>query len=128
MARSQIGRLRAISQKEAKARELLERIQQEREKIVAPTRTKIEGIFSRVLSALVRERLEAVVGLRLNQSALEKDLREVLERHLPMRSADEAKKPDPDLAAAKEEDDLSLQISAQIDNLEEDEETPVART
>jgi hypothetical protein len=128
MAKSQIGRLRAISQKEAKARELLERIQQEREKIVAPTRTKIEGVFSRVLSAVVRERLEAIVGLRLNQGALEKDLREVLERHLPMRGANAADRPDPEVAAAREEDDLSLQISAQIDSLGEDEAAPVART
>jgi hypothetical protein len=128
MPKSQIGRLRAISQKEAKARELLERIQQEREKIVAPTRTKIEGIFSRVLSAVVRERLEAIVGLRLNQNALERDLREVLERHLPMRGAKSADRPDPRVEAAKEEDDLSLQISMQVDNLGEDEEASAART
>lgn len=127
MARSQIGRLRAISQKEAKARELLEQIQQEREKVVAPTRAKIEGVFSRVLSEVIRERLEAIVGLRLNQGALEKDLREVLERHLPLRAAKAADQPDPEVAAAREEDDLSLQISAQIDNLGEADAAPAAR-
>jgi hypothetical protein len=127
MAKSQIGRLRAISQKEAKARELLQQIQQEREKVVAPTRAKIEGVFSRVLSEIIRERLEAIVGLRLNQSALEKDMREVLERHLPLRAAKTADQPAPEVVAAGEEDDLLLQISAQIDNLGEADATPAAR-
>jgi hypothetical protein len=127
MAKSQISRLRAISQKEAKARELLEQIQQEREKVVAPTRAKIEGVFSRVLSEVIRERLEAIVGLRLNQGALEKELREVLERHLPLRNAKAADPPDPEVAAAEEEDDLSLQISAQIDNLGEADAAPAAQ-
>lgn len=127
MAKSQIGRLRAIEQKEARARELLAQIQQEREKVVAPTRAKIEAVFGRVLSETIRERLEAIVGLRLNQGALEKDLREVLERHLPLREERSAKTVPAEVAAAAEEDDLSLQIAGDMDNVGEAGEASAPR-
>lgn len=122
MAKSQIGRLRAIEQREARARELLEQIQKEREKVVAPTRAKIEAVFARVLSEVVRERLEAIVGLRLNQAALEKDLREAIERHLQLRAERASGRPSPEVAAGAEEDDLSLQIARDLDNVSEDGE------
>jgi len=127
MAKSQIGRLRAIEQMEARAREMLKQIQKEREKIVAPTRAKIEAVFGRVLSEVVRERLEAIVGLRLNQAALEKDLREAIERHLPLRSKEVSERPSAEVAAAEEEDDLSLQIARDLDNVGEVGETTAPR-
>jgi len=119
MAKSQIGRLRAIEQREARAREMLKQIQKEREKIVAPTRAKIEAVFGRVLSEVVRERLEAIVGLRLNQAALEKDLREAIERHLPLRGKGASERPLSEIAAAVEEDELSLQIARDLENVGE---------
>jgi len=127
MAKSQIGRLRAIEQREARAREMLEQIQKEREKVVAPTRAKIEAVFGRVLSEVIRERLEAVVGLRLNQAALEKDFREAIERHLPLRGEGASGRPSSEVAAAAEEDDLSLQIARDLDNVGEAGEAPAPR-
>ena len=128
MAKSQIGRLRAIEQREARAREMLKQIQREREKVVAPTRAKIEAIFGRVLSEVVRERLEAIVGLRLNQAALEKDLREAIERHLPLRGKVASERPSSEVAAAAEEDDLSLQIARDLDNVGEVGEAAAPRS
>jgi len=133
MAKSQIGRLRAIEQREARAREMLKQIQREREKVVAPTRAKIEAIFGRVLSEVVRERLEAIVGLRLNQAALEKDLREAIERHLPLRGKVASERPSSEVAAAEvaaaaEEDDLSLQIARDLDNVGEVGEAAAPRS
>ncbi len=127
MAKSQIGRLRAIEQKEARARELLEQIQKEREKVIAPTRAKIEAVFGRVLSETLRERLEAIVGLRLNQGALEKDFREVLERHLPLKEKSSGRAVPAEVAMAAEEDDLSFQIADDIENVEETDKSSTLR-
>lgn len=127
MAKSQIRLLRAIEQKEARARELLEQIQKEREKVIAPTRAKIEAVFGRVLSEMLRERLEAIVGLRLNQGALEKDFRELLERHLPLREKRSGKVVPAEVAVAAEEDELSFQIADDIDNVEEADESSALR-
>lgn len=128
MARSQIGRLRAIEQKEARARELLKQVQKEREKVIAPTRAKIEGVFGRVLTEVIRERLEAIVCLRLNQGALEKDLREVLERHLPLREQKNRDKKSAEIAAAAEEDELSFQIMGVLDSVGETEESSASQS
>jgi len=127
MARSQIGRLRAIEQREARAREILEQIQKEREKIVAPTRAKIEAVFGRVLSEMVRERLEAIVGLRLNQAALERDLKEAIDRHLQPRVKRTSGHPSSEVTAAEEEDELSLQIARDLENAGEVGEDPAPR-
>lgn len=119
MARSQIKRLKAIEQKEARARELLAQIEKEREKVVAPTRAKIEALFGRVLSETIRERLESVVGVRLNQAVLEKDFREVLNKHFAGKKNPLEKEIPREMLIAEEEDDMSLKIANELENFGE---------
>lgn len=72
MARSLKDKLAEVKRLEDKAAEMARKAEQERERIIAPTRAKIADLFNERLDAFLKTNIENLADLRIDRAALAK--------------------------------------------------------
>jgi hypothetical protein len=82
MARSLKNKLSEIAKTRQKAQELTRRALEQEEKIIAPTRNKISGLFSDRISAFLQGNIERIPAMKVHPASLATAIDEFLGQHL----------------------------------------------
>lgn len=82
MAKSLSTKLKDIKKLEDRAKKELEKARLETEKLIAPTRGKLESVFKERIDKFVRENLEEVISMKIEKTSLSKEIDELLFRNV----------------------------------------------
>lgn len=82
MAKSIRQRLDDLKRQEVLAKERLDKIAKDKDRLIGPTRARTLTMMTRVTNAFFEEHLEAMLGKKVDLSPIERDLQALLERTL----------------------------------------------